>query len=161
MPVNLENRPPQGPRATATFERLLLGDRARLFLAPALIVTLAFLLNAYGAMVAESHPSLDTFRRNPLEFVGRPFTVSFATVAEVSERGFRLRQDDGAIDVIMSGVEVSVDSIVSVRGRVRPDLRLQGGELRVHRGRRIKWLLGALVLSASLIVVVRERKAVA
>ncbi|MDH3743692.1 MAG: hypothetical protein OES47_01165 [Acidobacteriota bacterium] len=153
-----ETRLKEGARTGTVLERLLLGDAARLFVVPLLIVVLVLMLHGYGAMVAAADPSLDSFRTNPGKFVGRTFTVSFGKVIEVGERGFRLRDGKAAIDVIIDNADVPTGAIVSVRGVIGTDLRLAGDELRIHRWRRVKWVLGGLVLFLSSVVAGREVK---
>lgn len=149
-------RPETAARARPRLERLLLGDRARWLVAPTLVVALLFLAQGFGKVVTRANPSLDAFRKSPREFVGSSFTARFARVTDVGEHGFRLRRRKAGIDVTFEDAGVSAGAIVSVRGVIGPDLRLAGQELRIHRGRRLKWLLGAVILLLSAFLAVRE-----
>ena len=121
-------------------------ERGRWALVLSLTALMALLWFDYGRMVAAGSPSLEVYNAGPQTFVGKPFSVLFGTVSEISTSGFRLRKWGSEIEVAGSIADLGVGSIVSVRGTVAPDLRLTLEAAHVHRGRWLKWLLGVVTL---------------
>ncbi len=133
---------------------ILLSDRGRWLLAPILALALGLMWRDYGLMVGADKPSVRAFRANPVEYVGRLFSVDYGRVARAGDLGFRLRKGRAEIDVWAEDADVVIGEIVSVRGPIRPDLKLEAREIRVHHGRQFKWLLGVLVLGCAAVVAV-------
>lgn len=136
--------------------RWMLDDRYRRLLLPVLALTLVGFGVHFGHMVDRLSLSYDEAREMPGAHRGQDVLATFCYVLRVEDDHFFIRHYRREVAVVGRLPGLAPGKIVSVRGRILPDLRLAMEEGYVHQGRRLKWALGVSTLLVVLLLLARE-----
>ncbi len=98
----------------------------------------------YGITSDASATSYAEIMLAPQSRVGTGLVLAFYKVKEVHEGGFTAVSWGGEAPVVGEVAGLSMGDVISVRGTLLPDYRVQLAEAYVHKWRRLKKIIGLL-----------------